>query len=72
MLTYHYALINNPCERTAKALFDYLRAHPGCLDTLDPEDWCAIKRAVGTAAFNYEREYAAGAEEFVLGLDQRR
>jgi len=46
MLTYYYALISNPCERTANALFEYLRAHAGCLHTLEPEDRRAIRRAI--------------------------
>ena len=71
MLTYHYALISNPCERTVKALFDYLRAHPGCLHTLDPEDWRAIQRAVATASSDYEHQYPAEGDEFMLGLEQR-
>jgi hypothetical protein len=71
MLTYYYALISNPCERTANALFEYLRAHPGCLHTVEPEDWRAIRRAVAAASYDYEHEYAAEAEGFMARLDQR-
>lgn len=70
MLTYHYALMSDPCERTVKTLIDYLRAHPGCLHSLDPEDSRATQRAIAAASSDYEHEFATEAEAFMLGLDQ--
>jgi len=49
MLTYYYALISDPCDRTVDALLDYARAHPGCLLTLPPADSCAMYRAIAAA-----------------------
>jgi hypothetical protein len=46
MLTYYYALISDPCERTVDALLAYARAHPGCLLTLEPADLRAMRRAI--------------------------
>ncbi len=71
MLTYHYALISNPCERTLRDLLDYVRACPGCLNILEPDDLRAIQRAIANASRTYDDEYAVEAEEFMLGLDQR-
>jgi hypothetical protein len=62
MLTYYYALISDPCERTVDALLDYARAHPGCLLTLPPADSRAMYRAIATAWGN-----VLESEEFVLG-----
>ena len=66
MLTYYYALICDPCERTVDALLDYARAHPGCLLTMVPADVRAMHRAIATAWS--EHEYAAESEEFRLAL----
>jgi len=71
MLTYSYALISNPCERTVAAMFDYVRAHPGRLLTLAPADSQAMERAIATTSCHYEHEYVAEAEEFMLTLAQR-
>ena len=71
MLSYHYALITNPCERTVRALLDYMQDHPGCLDTLDPEDSCAARLAISEASVYYAYEYPAEAKAFVLRQDQR-
>ncbi len=70
MLAYQYALISNPCERTVRDLFDYVRTHPGRLHILAPEDSRAIQRAVGAASPAYGDDYAEG-DEVLLGLDQR-
>ena len=77
MLTYYYALISNPCERTVDALLAYARAHPGCLLTLEPADLRAMRRAIATAWSDHEHdheheyEYAAESEEFKFVLDRR-
>ena len=71
MLAYQYALISNPCERTVRDLFDYVRSHPGRLHILAPEDSRAIQRAVAAASPNSGDDYAAEADEVLLGLDQR-
>jgi hypothetical protein len=46
MLTYVYALICDPCERTACDLFAYVEAHPGCLMALDPDDFENVHRVM--------------------------
>ena len=71
MLTYYYALISDPCERTVDALLAYARAHPGCLLTLEPADLRAVRRAIATAWSDHEHEYAAESEEFKFVLDRR-
>ena len=71
MLACQYALISNPCERTVRDLFDYVRTHPGRLHILAPEDLRAIQRAVAIASSDYGAEYAAEGGEVLLGLDQR-
>ena len=71
MLTYYYALISDPCERTVDALLAYARAHPRCLLTLEPADLRAMRRAIATAWSNHEHEYAAEPEEFTFVLDLR-
>ena len=71
MLTYYYALISDPCDRTVDALLDYARAHPGCLLTLPPADSRAMHRAIATAWGNQGHEYAPESEEFMLALDRR-
>jgi hypothetical protein len=48
MLTYYYALISDPCDRTVNELVDYARTHPGCLLTLPPEDSRTMYRAIAT------------------------
>ena len=71
MLAYQYALISNPCERTVRDLFDYVRTHPGRLHILAPEDSRAIQRAVAAASPDCGDDYAAEGDEVLLGLDQR-
>ena len=71
MLTYYYALISDPCERTVDALLAYARAHPGCLLTLEPADLRAMHRAIAKAWSDDEHEYAAESEEFMFLLDRR-
>jgi hypothetical protein len=66
MLTYYYALISDPCERTVDALLDYARAHPGCLLMLPPADSCAMYRAIATAL-----GHLLESEEFRLAIDRR-
>jgi hypothetical protein len=66
MLTYYYALISDPCERTADALLEYARAHPGCLLKLPPADSSAIYRAIATAWGD-----APESEEFRLAIGRR-
>ena len=66
MLTYYYALISNPCERTVDALLDYARAHPGCLLTLPPADSCTMYRAIATAWGN-----VLESEEFMIAVNRR-
>jgi hypothetical protein len=63
MLTYHYALISNPCDRTVVAMFDYVHAHASGLSTLAPADLQAMARAIATTSCDYEREYPREAEE---------
>ena len=66
MLTYYYALINDPCARTVDELLDYARAHPGCLLTLSP----AYSRAMDSAiaiAWGDEPE----TEEHKLAIERR-
>ena len=70
MLTYYYALISDPCERTVDALLAYARAHPGCLLTLEPADLRAMRRAIATALSDDEHEYTAESEEFMFVLDR--
>ena len=65
MLTYYYALISNPCERTADALLEYARAHPGCLLTTAPTIR-AMYRAIATTWGN-----APESEEFMLAIEGR-
>jgi hypothetical protein len=60
MLTYYYALIRDPCERTARELFQYVEAHPGCLLVLDPDDSAALHRAIDITSPDYERRYCGG------------
>ena len=71
MLTYYYALISDPCERTVDALLAYARAHPRCLLTLEPADLYAMRRAIATAWSDDQHEYAAESEELMFGLDRR-
>ena len=71
MLTYCYALISNPCERTVSDFLDYVRAHPGCLLTLEPEDTGDMQRAIESAATGNQHPYAAEAEAFMIMLDRR-
>ena len=66
MLTYYYALISDPCERTGQALLEYARAHPGCLLKLPPTDSRAMYRAIATAWGK-----APESEEFMLAIDRR-
>ena len=66
MLTYYYALISHPCDRTVDALLDYARSHPGCLLTLPPADWRAMRRAIATAWGG-----APDSEEFMFAIDRR-
>ena len=66
MLTYRYALIIDPCDRTVDALLGYARAHPGCLLTLPPADLRAMHCAIGTAWGK-----APESEEFMLAIDRR-
>jgi hypothetical protein len=66
MLTYYYALISDPCERTADALLEYARAHPGCLLRLPPTDSRTMYRAIAAAWGN-----APESEEFMLAIDRR-
>ena len=66
MLTYYYALISDPCNRTIDALLDYARTHPGCLTTLPPADLHAMYRAIATAWGD-----APESEEFMLAIDRR-
>ena len=66
MLTYYYALISDPCDRTVDALLDCARAHPGCLLTLSPADSRAMYCAIATAWGN-----APESEEFMLAIDRR-
>jgi hypothetical protein len=66
MLTYYYALISDPCERTVEALLEYARAHPGCLLKLPPTDSRAMYRAIATAWGN-----APESEEFMFAIDRR-
>ena len=71
MLTFYYALISDPCERTIDAFLDYARVHPGCLLTLAPGDSHAMRRAIATAWSDDKHEYAAESEEFMLVLNRR-
>ena len=71
MLTYYYALISDPCERTVDSFLAYAGAHPGCLLTLPPADFRAIRRAIAKARSDGEHEYSAESEEFMLVLDRR-
>ena len=71
MLTYYYALISDPCERTVDAFLDYARAHPGCLLTLAPSDSRAMHCAFATAWGGNGHEFAPESEEFMLALDRR-
>ena len=71
MLTYHYALISDPCEHTVDSFLAYARAHPGCLLTLAPADLRAMHRAIAKAWSDDEHEYSAGSEEYMLVLDRR-
>ncbi len=66
MLTYYYALISDPCERTVDALLDYARAHPGCLLTLPPAESRARRCAIATAWGD-----APESEELRLAVDRR-
>ena len=66
MLTYHYALICDPCDRTVKAFLEFARSHPGCLLTLAPEDWLAMRRAIAAALGGHGREFIAEDEESCL------
>jgi hypothetical protein len=68
MLTYHYALINDPCDRTVNAFLEFARAHPGCLLTLAPEDSRALYRAIATAWSKRENEFEGEDEEFMPAL----
>ncbi|HZZ59562.1 MAG TPA: hypothetical protein VFE63_00095 [Roseiarcus sp.] len=69
MLTYHYALISDPCERTVNAFLDYARAHPACLLTLTPTDSRDMQRAIATAWSGHEHEFAGADEEYGIALD---
>jgi hypothetical protein len=71
MLTYHYALINDPCQRTVNAFLEYARAHPGCLLTLTPTDSRAMHTAIATAWSDHEQEFVGEEEEFGSALDGR-
>ena len=71
MLTYHYALISDPCDRTVNAFLAFARAHPGCLLTLEPEDSRALRRAMATARSKSEDEFAGEDEEFMPALAAR-
>jgi hypothetical protein len=55
MLTYIYALVCNPCERTACDLFAYVEAHPGCLMALDPDDFEAVHRVMDVSSLDGKR-----------------
>ena len=66
MLTYYYALISDPCTRTADELLDYARAHPGCLLTLPPAYSRAMHRAIAIA-WGDEPE----SEEHKLAVERR-
>ena len=71
MMTYHYALICNPCESTVNALLEFARAHPGCLLTLPPADSRAMLRAIAVARSGHERRFAGEDDAFVHALDWR-
>jgi hypothetical protein len=71
MMTYHYALICNPCESTVNALLEFARAHPGCLHTLPPADSVAMRSAIAAARGGHERQFAAEDEAFASALDGR-
>jgi len=66
MLTYCYALVSHPCERTLDDLFGYVRAHPGCLLALKPEDARALDSAIETASSNDRREQLLESDELTL------
>jgi hypothetical protein len=70
MLTYYYALISDPCERTVNAFVDYVRVHPGCLLTLTPTDSRAVRRAITTGWKSHQHDSVGGGEEFVSVLDR--
>ena len=71
MLTYHYALINDPCDRTAKTFLEFARAHPGCLLTLAPEDSLALHKALAAALTGRERECLAEDDDFMSAPEGR-
>ena len=71
MLTYHYALISNPCERTVDAFLEFARAHPSCLLTLAPADSRAMYRAIARAWSGHEDQFVAEDEQFMPVLDGR-
>jgi hypothetical protein len=71
MLTYYYALISDPCERTVDSFLDYAGAHPGCLLKLAPADSRAMRRAIAQAWSDDGHEYSGESEELKLVLDRR-
>lgn len=71
MLTYYYALISDPCDRTVNAFMDYVRVHPGCLLTLTPTDSRAVRRALATASKSHDYETPGEGEEFMSALGRR-
>jgi hypothetical protein len=71
MLTYHYALISDPCDRTLNAFLEFTRAHPSCLLTLAPEDSRAMRRAIATAWSGHDHQLAGEDEAFLPALDAR-
>ena len=71
MLTYHYALISDPCDRTVNAFLEFARAHPGCLLTLAPENSRALYRAIATAWSKSEDEFAGEDGDFMPALAAR-
>jgi hypothetical protein len=70
MLTYHYALISNPCERTITAFLEFVRSHPRYLLTLTPEDSRAARRAIARAGSAHERPFAWEDGDLTLALQR--
>ncbi len=75
MLTYYYALISDPCERTVNAFMEYVRVHPGCLLTLTPTDLRAVRRAIATGWKSHQHGIVGEGEDededSVFPLDRR-
>ena len=73
MLTYYYALISDPCERTVNAFMEYVRVHPGCLLMLTPTNSRAVRRAIATGWKSHQHGIVGEGEDedFVFPLDRR-